>query len=86
MKLLIGLIFILSSLQIVYSQNATIRGFVYNSADGEPMPFEKVRLLNMDSTIVSGGLTDVNGFYSIAKINKGEYIVKVKVGGYTQNT
>ena len=83
MKLLLGLIFILSSLQIVYSQNATIRGFVYNSADGEPMPFEKVRLLNMDSSTVSGGLTDVNGFYSIAKINKGEYLVKVQIGSYT---
>ena len=83
MKLLLGLIFILSSLQLVYSQNAIIRGFVYNSANGEPMPFEKVRLLKMDSSVVSGGLTDVNGFYSIAKINKGEYIVKVQIGSYS---
>ena len=59
------------------SQNATIRGFIYGKADGEPMPFEKVRLLKTDSSMVTGAITDVNGFFSMSKLNVGEYIVKV---------
>lgn len=86
MKLILGLIFILSAVQITYSQKATVRGFVYNAIDGEPMPFEKVRLLKMDSSLVSGALTDNNGYYSISKLNKGEYILSVQSAGYTSQT
>ena len=86
MKILLGIIFILSSLQITYSQDATIRGFIYNAADGEPMPFEKVRLLKMDSSVAAGALTDINGYYSISKLGQGDFIVSVQSRGYKKQT
>jgi hypothetical protein len=60
------------------AQDVTIRGQVHDKANGEPMAFEKVKLLNKDSVIVSGAVTDVNGIFSIPKVNKGNYILQVE--------
>ena len=68
--------------QLAFAQDFTIRGFVYDKKNGEPMPFEKVRLLAMDSSAVTGDITDVNGFYSMSKLNAGEYIIKVESALY----
>jgi len=82
------LLLIISS-QYALSQDYTIRGFIYEKANGEAMAFEKVKLLSAsDSSIVAGGLTDVNGFFSISKVNKGKYILKIENFSYntvTQN-
>ena len=86
MKLLFGLLISLLFCQIAHSQNATIRGFVFNMEDGEPMPFEKVRLLKSDSSTVTGAITDVNGYFSMSKIGKGDYIVKVSSSQYNTLT
>tara|TARA_R110002072_G_scaffold238038_2_gene395423 strand:+ start:5820 stop:8171 length:2352 start_codon:yes stop_codon:yes gene_type:complete len=86
MKLIFGILLSLFFCQFTYSQNATIRGFVFNKVDGEPMPFEKVRLLKSDSTTATGAITDVNGFFSMAKISIGEYIVKVESASYNTLT
>lgn len=69
-----------------FAQDFTIRGIVYNQKNGEPMPFEKVRLLNSDSTSAGGAVTDENGFYQISKLNKGKYILKVESFGYEVQT
>ncbi|MDP5010299.1 MAG: carboxypeptidase-like regulatory domain-containing protein, partial [Crocinitomicaceae bacterium] len=75
------------SCQYALSQDYTIRGFIYEKANGEPMAFEKVKLLSAsDSAIVSGGLTDVNGFFSISKVSKGKYILKVENFSYNTIT
>jgi hypothetical protein len=60
------------------AQDVTIRGQVHDKANGEPMAFEKVKLLNKDSVIVTGAVTDVNGIFSIPKVNKGNYILQVE--------
>lgn len=86
MKLIFGILISLFFCQIAHSQNATIRGFVFNKEDGEPMPFEKVRLLKTDSSTVTGAITDVNGYFSMSKINKGDYIVKVSSSQYNTLT
>lgn len=74
---------------VLVAQDYNIRGFIYDKSNGEPMAFEKVKLLNSkDSLVVTGALTDVNGFFSIPKIQKGEYILKVEnfaYQTYTQN-
>ena len=80
MKLIFGILLTFFIGQTTCAQDFTIRGFIYNKADGEPMPFEKIRLLNADSTNLSGAITDVNGFFSLSKLNKGEYIIKVESG------
>lgn len=50
------------------------------------MPFEKVRLMKADSTTVGGAVSDENGFYQIAGLNKGEYIIKADSYGYVAIT
>lgn len=70
----IVLIFILSILtKISFSQNATIRGFVYNKENGEPVAFSSVYLKG--TTL--GSSTDLNGFFSFNKIPPGEYTLLV---------
>ena len=62
----------------VYSQSGTIRGFVYNEEDGEPILFTNVILKGTSL----GSATDVNGYYSIVKIPEGTYALIVTVLGY----
>jgi len=55
------------------AQNATIRGFVYEEASGEPVIFTNVVLQGT----TMGAATDENGFFSIANVPEGSYQVKV---------
>ncbi len=64
-----------------FSQDFTIRGFIYGP-DGEPMPFEKVKLVGADGATLGGAVTKVTGFYSISKLNPGSYTLKVEPIGY----
>ena len=61
-----------------FSQENTIRGFIYDKSNGEPMSFEKIKVLKLDSSIIAGAVTDLNGFFSIPKLAKGKYILKVE--------
>jgi hypothetical protein len=83
MKYLLLLSLIIMSTLSALSQDHTIRGFIYDKSNGEPMAFEKVRILNSgDSSTVTGALTDVNGFFSIPKVDKGNYILKIENFSY----
>jgi hypothetical protein len=63
----------------LYSQEVTIRGFVTDKLNGEPVMFEKVKLLQTaDSSFVMGALSDVNGFYSLPKVSKGNYLLVIE--------
>ncbi|RCL75787.1 MAG: TonB-dependent receptor [Flavobacteriales bacterium] len=59
------------------TQNLTVRGFVYDQSNGEPMGYEKVKILTTDSTIIAGAITDLNGFFQIPKLKKDKYILKI---------
>lgn len=89
MRLILFLLLNLCFVGVLSAQDYTIRGFIYDNENGEAMAFEKVRLLKSpDSSFVAGALTDINGFFSIPKINKGKYILKVEnaaYDNYTQN-
>ena len=61
----------------LFSQNLTVSGFVYDASNGEPMAYEKVRILNTDSSLVAGAVTDLNGFFQITKLEKKAYILKI---------
>jgi hypothetical protein len=60
-----------------FSQDNTVRGFIYDKSNGEPMSFEKIKVLKLDSSIVAGAVTDLNGFFSIPKLDKGSFLLKV---------
>ncbi len=56
-----------------FSQSASVRGFVYNKANGEPVAFSNVYLKGT----TNGSSTDLNGFFSLNKIAPGAYKLMV---------
>ncbi len=56
-----------------FAQNATIRGFVYNKENGEPVAFTNVYLKGT----TNGSATDLNGFFSINKVKPGTYVLMI---------
>jgi len=62
----------------LFGQNASIRGFVYEEANGEPAILANVYLLGTNY----GASTDENGYFLITKINPGSYTLIVTYLGY----
>jgi hypothetical protein len=81
MKKLLNTLLILFITVYSYSQNGIIRGFVYEKLNGEPIPFVKVKVFLNDS-IKGGGVTDVNGFFSVPKLKIGLYTLKIDQYGF----
>lgn len=75
-KLLLCISLLLFTTQI-FAQNKIIRGFIYDQSNGEPLAYEKVKLLRTDSSTVAGAITDLNGFFQIPKLDDNNYIIKV---------
>lgn len=71
-KLFLSLTFVFITV-LGISQNGTIRGFVYNKSNGEPVAFSNVYLKGT----TNGGTTDMNGFFTIPKIKPGTYVLLV---------
>jgi hypothetical protein len=61
-----------------FSQLASIRGFVYNKKNGEPVIFTNVFLAGT----TMGAQTDVNGFYSITRVPEGSYTISITAIGF----
>ncbi len=60
------------------SQNASIRGFIYEKETGEPVIFTNVYLQGTNF----GASTDVNGYFTISQIPPGEYNLMVTYLGF----
>jgi hypothetical protein len=60
------------------AQTGTIRGFVYEQGTGEPVIFTPVVLKGVGL----GAQTDVNGYYSISRVQQGTYTIMVASLGY----
>ncbi|MFN7115778.1 MAG: TonB-dependent receptor [Saprospiraceae bacterium] len=67
---------------IIIGQNAIVRGNVYDRESGEPIIFGNVRLQGTNL----GGITDVNGFFSIADVPAGNYTLIASYLGYDSTT
>jgi hypothetical protein len=78
MKRLIISALLLFTSALLYSQTGIIRGFVYDKASGEPIIFTNVYLYQTSY----GSSTDVNGYFMITKIPKGDYTLMVSYLGY----
>ena len=68
---------LLSSFQ-VFSQSGTVRGFVYEQDSGEPAMFSNIIL---EGTKI-GGVTDVNGFFTLSQVPNGTYNLIVSYIGF----
>src|SRR5688500_14654417 len=53
--------------------SGSVKGFVYDKANGEPVPFSNVYFKG--TTI--GANTDLNGFYNINRIPPGDYVLTI---------
>jgi len=69
LALFLGLI----SLTLAQSTTGNIKGFVYDKANGEPVPYANVYF---KGTVI-GGNTDLNGFFSITRVKPGNYTLLV---------
>ena len=67
-----------------FAQDFSIRGFVYDDSNMEPVSEMKVKLLKLDSTVISGAFTDNNGGFLIPKLAKGSYILKIEAGRFNK--
>ena len=63
------------------AQNAIVRGYVTDAADGQPLQGVNVRLTN-DAGALLGGATDRDGFYAVSGIPAGEYYFAGTFIGY----
>lgn len=77
-RLLILLIFVSAAFTGIVAQDASIRGFVYEEATGEPAILANVYLQGTSY----GASSDVNGYFHITKIEPGSYTLIVTYLGY----
>lgn len=63
---------------ISFAQNATVRGFIYDAASGEPISYVSVRLAGTDY----GTLTEKNGAFMLTKLMAGDYTLEISYMGY----
>ncbi len=71
------LVFLFLLPEVLFSQG-TIRGFVYDKANGEPMIYANVVIKNTKL----GTTTDVNGFFNFSKLQTGTYTLNILYVGY----
>ena len=71
-------LFLLSQLNPLFGQKASIKGFVYDKTTGEPSIFTSVYLYKT----TYGATTDVNGFFAITQIPPGNYVLMATFLGY----
>ena len=78
-KQYILLVFMMITSVFAFAQgDNSIKGFVYESSNGEPMMFANVFLKG--TTL--GSTTDINGYFSITRIPDGTYTIMVTSIGY----
>ena len=73
------LVFIMMTGVLAYAQgDNSIKGFVYEKSNGEPVMFANVFLQGT----THGSTTDINGYFSITRIPDGSYTIMVTSIGY----
>ena len=77
MKKLFTILFFGIFIGFGFSQEYSIRGFIYDKSNGEPISDIKVKLLRADSTIAAQAMTNISGFFAIPKLTKAKYILKI---------
>ncbi len=77
------LLIFISNVTFSQTTSATIKGKVVDKSSGKPMESASVQVFNsLDSTLVTGMLSDANGLFSIENISDGIYTVKISYIGY----
>ncbi len=82
MKYLFLQLFLLVSFAIA-AQNSRVNGSVSDALNGEPLEFASIAIYNsLDSSLVTGVITDSSGHFQINKLNQGIYFIRTQFLGY----
>lgn len=79
-RLLLGFAALLFTVS-AFAQSGTLKGKVLDAATGEPVPFANVSI-EENGNVVTGGMTDFDGQFTIKPIPAGKYSVKASYVGY----
>ncbi len=64
-----------------------ISGYVYEKESGHPIEYANIVIYSLrDSSIVTGGITDKNGYFNIDQIRYGKFFVEIVFIGYGKHT
>lgn len=77
-------LFLLSTLisTCALAQNVTVRGQVLVASSHEPIQYANVQVWNADSVLVTGGITDQKGNYTLTDIKVRSFTLKIHQLGY----
>ena len=64
-----------------FAQTGTIRGFITDASDGQPIPGVNVILTNGAGALL-GSATDTDGFYAISRVTAGDYDLRASFVGF----
>jgi len=78
-SLILSILLVAGIISTSSAQTGTIRGFVYDTENGEPVPFVNVIVSNTDNI---GAPSDINGFFSIPSVPVGEQKLVMTYIGY----
>jgi len=67
---------------VASGQAAALRGFVADAADGQPLPAVNVTAEALADGRSAGAATDTDGFYTLAGLRAGTYVVRASFVGY----
>ena len=60
-----------------------VLGTLQDSTNNEPIPYVNIAILSAeDSTMVKGGITDLNGYFEIQNVPQGDMLLRVSAIGY----
>ncbi|MFQ5569103.1 MAG: carboxypeptidase regulatory-like domain-containing protein [Rhodothermales bacterium] len=77
----LSLILVAGSVSDVWAQTASVRGFVTQAANGEPLPGANVAVENA-AGFRFGAVTNTDGFYAVPGLAPGRYVVRASFVGY----
>lgn len=66
----------------IYSQSGTLKGKITDKRTGESVPFANVSILS-NGSIITGGMSDIDGGYTIKPIPAGKYSIKSSYVGFS---
>ena len=79
---LILMIFAVVAVNMAYGQSGTLKGKVLDGDTGEPIPFANVSVLQ-NGKVITGGMTDFDGKYTIKPVPVGKFTVNASYMGYS---
>ncbi len=81
-KTIAAFIFCFLVLSAAAQQTATVLGVIVDKVSKNPVEFANVQLLNTDSSLVKGTVTDAKGKFNIEQVKTGNYLLRYSFIGY----